>query len=64
MWRDHKADVLRNYLAIATGILPLLNFAFVALIEPEALARLVGWKITLKELALRMRFSRCGEEGG
>lgn len=32
LWRDHKADVLKNYLAIATGILPLLNFAFVALI--------------------------------
>ena len=28
-------------------------------IEPEALARLVGWKVTLKELALRMRCSRC-----
>jgi hypothetical protein len=27
-------------------------------IEPEALARLVGWKMTLKELALRMRCSR------
>jgi len=24
-------------------------------IEPEALARLVGWSVTLKELALRMR---------
>ena len=30
-------------------------------IEPEALARLVGWKMTLKELALRMRCSRCGK---
>ena len=29
-------------------------------IEPEALARLVGWKVTLHELALRMRCSRCG----
>jgi hypothetical protein len=29
-------------------------------IEPEALARLVGWKVTLKELAQRMRCSRCG----
>jgi hypothetical protein len=29
-------------------------------IEPEALARLVAWKVTLKELALRMRCSRCG----
>lgn len=29
-------------------------------IEPEALAPLVGWKVTLKELALRMRCSRCG----
>jgi len=26
----------------------------------QALARLVGWKMTLKELALRMRCSRCG----
>ena len=28
-------------------------------IEPEALARLVGWKVTLRQLALRMRCSRC-----
>ena len=27
-------------------------------IGPEALARLVGWKMTLKELALRMRCSK------
>ncbi|HWX34277.1 MAG TPA: hypothetical protein VNZ53_43485 [Steroidobacteraceae bacterium] len=31
-------------------------------IEPEALARLVGWKVTLKELAPRMRCSRCGKK--
>ena len=31
-------------------------------IEPEALARLVGWRITLKELSLRMRCSRCGKK--
>jgi hypothetical protein len=31
-------------------------------IEPEALARLVGWKMTLNELALRMRCSRCGRK--
>ena len=31
-------------------------------IEPEALARLVGWKVTLKDLALRMRCSRCGKQ--
>ena len=30
-------------------------------IEPEALARLVGWKVTLKELAQRMRCSQCGK---
>jgi hypothetical protein len=30
-------------------------------IEPEALALLVGWKMTLKELAPRMRCSRCGK---
>jgi hypothetical protein len=30
-------------------------------IGPEALARL-GWKMTLKELALRMRCSRCGKK--
>jgi hypothetical protein len=30
-------------------------------IEPEALACLVGWKATLKELAPRMRCSRCGK---
>ena len=29
-------------------------------IEPDALARPVGWTITLRELALRMRCSRCG----
>jgi hypothetical protein len=28
-------------------------------IEPEALARLVGWSMTVKELALRMRCSKC-----
>ena len=31
-------------------------------IEPEALARVVGWKVTLKELAPRMRCSRCGKK--
>ena len=31
-------------------------------IEPEALARLVGWNMTLKELASRMRCSRCGKK--
>ena len=31
-------------------------------IQPQALARLVGWKMTLKELALRMRCSQCGKK--
>ena len=31
-------------------------------IEPEALARLVGWSTTLKALAPRMRCSRCGRK--
>jgi hypothetical protein len=31
-------------------------------IEPKALARLVDWKVTLKELAPRMRRSRCGKK--
>jgi hypothetical protein len=31
-------------------------------IEPEALARLVGWKVTLKELEPRMRCSKCGKK--
>jgi hypothetical protein len=31
-------------------------------IEPQALACLDGWKVTLKELALRMRCSQCGKE--
>ena len=31
-------------------------------IEPKALARLVGWKMTLSELALRMRCSQCGKK--
>ena len=30
--------------------------------QPQALARLVDWKMTLKELALRMRCSRCGKK--
>ncbi|MBV8974454.1 MAG: hypothetical protein JOY74_04965 [Sinobacteraceae bacterium] len=31
-------------------------------IEPAALARLVGWHVTLKELAPRMRCSHCGRK--
>ena len=31
-------------------------------IQPQALARLVGWKVTLKDLALQMRCSRCGDK--
>jgi len=31
-------------------------------IQPQALARLVGWKITLRELAPRMRCSQCGKK--
>ena len=31
-------------------------------IEPEALARLVGWSMTLRKLALPMRCSRCGKK--
>jgi hypothetical protein len=31
-------------------------------VQPAALARLVGWKMTLKELAFRMRGSRCGRK--
>jgi hypothetical protein len=31
-------------------------------IEPEVLARPVGWSVTLKELALRMRCSKCGKK--
>jgi hypothetical protein len=31
-------------------------------IEPEALARLVGWNVTLKELTQRMRCSSCGRK--
>jgi len=31
-------------------------------IEPEALARLVGWQMTLKQLAQRMRCSKCGKK--
>jgi hypothetical protein len=32
-------------------------------ITPEALARLVGWKTTLKELTQRMRCSKCAAKG-
>jgi len=31
-------------------------------IQPAALARVVGWGMTLKELATRMRCSRCGKK--
>jgi hypothetical protein len=31
-------------------------------IEPEALARLVGWSSPLKALAPRMRCSQCGKK--
>jgi hypothetical protein len=31
-------------------------------IDPEALARLVGWSMTLGELAQRMRCSQCGKK--
>jgi hypothetical protein len=31
-------------------------------IQPRCLPRLVGWKMTLKQLALRMRCSRCGQK--
>jgi hypothetical protein len=31
-------------------------------IQPQALTRLVGWKMTLEELALRMRCSKCGRK--
>jgi len=31
-------------------------------IEPEALARLVGWSATLAALALRLRCSQCGKK--
>jgi hypothetical protein len=30
-------------------------------IEPQHLAGLVGWKVTLQELAPRMRCSKCGK---
>jgi hypothetical protein len=33
-------------------------------IEPEALARLVGWRTTLEALAPRLRCSQCGRTGG
>ena len=31
-------------------------------IPPQSLARLVGWKVTLKELAVRMHCSECGKK--
>jgi len=30
--------------------------------QPQALARLVGWKMALRELALRMHCSQCGRK--
>ena len=40
----------------------ICDCGFVREIEPEALARLVGWSMTLKELAVRMRCSQCGRK--
>ena len=37
-------------------------YGFSREIEPEALARLVGWSMTLKALALRLRCSNCGKK--
>ena len=37
----------------------ICDCGFVREIEPEALARLVGWKMTLEALAPRLRCSRC-----
>jgi len=31
-------------------------------IQPQAVARLVGWQVPLKQLALRMRCSTCGRK--
>ena len=31
-------------------------------IAPQALGRMFGWKVTLRELAPRMRRSRCGKK--
>jgi len=31
-------------------------------IPPQALARIVGWKVLLKDLPPRMRCSRCGKK--
>jgi hypothetical protein len=31
-------------------------------ITPQAIARLVGWNVTLTELAPRLRCSRCGKK--
>ena len=33
-----------------------------SVIRPQALAPLVSWRMTLKELALRMRYSGCGRK--
>ena len=43
-------------------VLVICDCGAVREIEPEALARLVGWSMTLKELALRMRCSKCGKK--
>jgi hypothetical protein len=40
----------------------ICDCGFVREIEPEALARMVGWSVTLKDLALRMRCSQCGRK--
>ena len=38
------------------------NCGTVREIKPEALARVVGWSLTLEALAQRMRCSHCGEK--
>ena len=42
----------------ASSVRVICDCGAVREIEPEALARLVGWKMTLKELAQRMRCQR------
>ena len=57
-----RAAVVTPVTSGLVGLLGPVKFDPCPEIESEALARLVGWKMTLKELALRMRCSRCGKK--
>jgi hypothetical protein len=61
--RCHKHGRLRTICLVGQFLVRLVcECGTCREIEPEALARLVGWSVTLNELALRMRCSKCGKK--